>query len=200
MILQEKIEGAVDRVLTTFSDSRKRVTRAVYGEVILEECGKTSQGNHSAIVSLPLDDVSFRLVDFLNEIGYEGFANFDILVNKNGKYVLEINLRQGRSCDYLRGAGVNIAELLVENKKRGKILMDFSYKEFYWHYPKHIDVMRYSQNKWGVRRAELLYEKGKSITPYDNKGEGLRRKIYVMIHNFRLSETIKRDTAKESGI
>ena len=191
IILQEKIEGATDRVLTTFSDSRGRVSRAVYGEVILEECGKTSRGNHSAIISLPLDDICFSLVDFLNEIGYRGFANFDILFARKKKYVLEVNLRQGRSCDYLRGAGVNIAELLVENKRYGKITVDFSYKEFYWHYPKHIDVVRYSDNEWGKHRADLLYEAGKSISPYTSKDERALRKLYVMIHNYRLGKALR---------
>ena len=191
IILQERIVRATDRVLTTFSDNRGRVSRAVYGEVILEESGKTSQGNHSAIISLPLDDICFSLVDFLNEIGYKGFANFDVLSTGKEKYVLEVNLRQGRSSDYLRGADVNIAELLVENKRYGKVNIDFSYKEFYWHYPKHIDVMRYSENEWGKRRADLLYEAGKSISPYRNKEEGTVRKLYVMIHNYRLGKALR---------
>jgi len=192
IILQEKVGGHDgNRVLTTFSDKRGRVVRAVLGEVILEERGKTSLGNHSAIITLPLDKICFELIDFLNEIGYSGIANFDVMRSGDKKYVLEINTRQGRSCDYLRAAGVNIAELLVRCAEGENIETDFSYKEIYWHYPPHKTVMRYSGGM-GSERANRLYNEGKSRSPYNNGFEGIIRRTYVAIHNMRLSNAIKK--------
>lgn len=196
IILQQKVGGCDgNRVLTTFSDNRGRVVRAVLGEVILEEMGRTSFGNHSAIITLPLDKICFELIDFLNDIRYTGIANFDIMKSGNDKYVLEINTRQGRSCDYLRAAGVNIAELLVMCAEGKNIETDFSYKEIYWHYPTHKTVMRYSYGN-GAERAERLYNEGKNISPYINGFEGITRRTYVAIHNMRLSNAIKKSYAK----
>jgi len=107
------------------------------------------------------------------------------------KYVLEINTRQGRSCDYLRAAGVNIAELLVRCAEGENIETDFSYKEIYWHYPPHKTVMRYSGGM-GSERANRLYNEGKSRSPYNNGFEGIIRRTYVAIHNMRLSNAIKK--------
>lgn len=199
IILQEHV-GACNgnRVLTTFSDKRGRVVRAVLGEVILEERGKTSFGNHSAIITVPLDKISFELIDFLNKIEYKGFANFDIMADARDKYVLEVNTRQGRSCDYLRAAGVNIAELLVKNAYGEELEPSFLYKEIYWHYPPHKSVIRYSDGG-GVEKAQRLYRDGKSHSPYDNAFEGLARRLYVTLHNVRLSKAIKKSFAEQLG-
>lgn len=191
IIVQKKIgSNYTNKVLTTFSDSNGRVVRCVYGDVALEEIGKTSFGNHSAIITVPLDEICFKLIDFLNVIKYSGFANFDIMTDGNEKYVLEINMRQGRSCDYLRAAGVNIAELLVRNARRENIEPDFSYKEIYWHYPPHKSVIKYSDAK-NADRAEKFANEGRDYSPYDNSFEGITRRLYVMVHNIRLSNSIK---------
>ena len=183
-------------MLTAYSDKRGKVIRAVLGEVVLEECGKTSFGNHSAIITRPLDKLSFELIDFLNRVGYSGFSNFDIMVDGKDKYVLEINTRQGRSCDYLRAAGVNIARLIVENAFSENIAPDFSYREIYWHYPPHKTVLKYCSD--GVRESiEHLENIGRGYTPYDNGCEGLRRRIYVALHNRRLSKAIEKSMHEE---
>lgn len=191
IILQEKVgSNNGNRVFTTFSDGNGRVVRFVLGDVILEETGKTSFGNHSAIITVPPDDICFRLIDFLNSIKYKGFANFDIMTDGAEKYVLEINMRQGRSCDYMRAAEVNIAELLVRNAHGDNIEPDFSYKEIYWHYPTHKSVVKYSDGS-GAERAQQLQTEGKGYSPYANSFEGIKRRIYVAIHNMRLSKAIK---------
>lgn len=198
VILQKKVGGHEgNRVLTTVSDKRGRVVRAVLGNVILEEVGKTSFGNHSAIITAPLDSLSFKLIDFLNEIGYTGIANFDIMTDGAEKYVLEMNTRQGRSCDYLRAAGVNIARLLVEIASGRNIEPDLSYKSVYWHYPPNKTVMRYADNG-GRRCAERLIAEGAEYNPYENRYEGIVRRAYVAVHSKRLERRIKRDF-KEAG-
>lgn len=193
IILQKKVGTySTNRVLTTFSDSRGRVVRCVYGDVVLEEIGKTSFGNHAAIITLSPDEICFKLIDFLNGIKYTGFANFDIMTDGNQKYVLEINMRQGRCCDYLRSAGVNIATLIVKNARGENIEPDFSYKKIYWHYPPHKTVIKYADSK-SADRAESFTNEGKDYSPYDNSYEGFKRRIYVMIHNLRLSNAVKKN-------
>lgn len=192
VIFQKKIGNEYgNRVLTTFSDSRGKVVRAVLGEVILEECGKTSQGNHAAIITRPLDELSFELINFLGEVGYTGIANFDIMVSDKSSFVLELNPRQGRSSDYLRAAGVNIADLTVRCAKGEEVTPDFSFKKIYWHHPPHDVVMKYASPE-AQEEASRLKREGKEYSPYDNEYEGARRKLYVYIHNMRMRRAIKK--------
>jgi D-aspartate ligase len=196
VILQEKISGEGSLfVLTTFSDKKGRVVRAVLGEVVLEERGDTSEGNHAAIITVPLDATAEGLIEFLNGVGYVGIANFDIISDGNKKYVLEMNARQGRSCDYLRSAGVNIARLIVEAAGGKDIKPNFEYKKIYWRYPPHKLVLEYSESK-RICDADNLYKKGLSFSPYANSFEGIRRSIYVALHNHRLKDTFKQNALK----
>lgn len=192
VILQKKIgDKGKNEVLTVYSSKCGRVVRAVLGEVVLEECGKTSFGNHSAIITKPLDKTAFDMIDFLNGVGYCGFANIDIMTDGKEKYILELNARQGRSCDYLRAAGVNIAELLVKNASTEALSPDFHYKEIYWHYPPHEVVARYSSND-DRKRVEELRLLGREFSPYKNGFEGIRGRIYAKIHGLRLSKSIEK--------
>lgn len=200
-VIMQKFVGGKNgnRVLTTFSDKKGKVVRAVLGEVILEEVGKTSFGNHAAIITVPLDKISFSLIDFLNKISYSGIANFDIMTDGKEKYVLEANTRQGRSCDYLRAAGINVAELLVKTAYGESLQPDFSYREIYWHYPPHKTVMEYT-NPSGREKAERLLREGKSSTPYRNCYEGIKRRIYVAVHNMRLANTVKKNARRVGDV
>jgi D-aspartate ligase len=192
-VILQKYIGSDDknRVLTTFSDSEGRVVRAVLGDVILEECGRTARGNHAAIITAPLDKTAFKLIDFLNSVSYRGIANFDIMCHEGEMYVLEINTRQGRSSDYLRAAGVNIAELLCKTARGERIKTDFFHKEVYWHYPPHRVVMKYASTQ-NALRAQRLYEAGQSYTPYANAFEGAGRKMYVALHKIRQYQGLSR--------
>lgn len=196
IILQNRVSGEEKLyVLTTFSDKGGNVVRAALGEVLLEECGETSQGNHAAIITVPLDSISKRLIEYLNKIKYVGFANFDIMSDGNKKYVLELNARQGRSCDYLRCCGINIAMLIVESLRGKKLTQNFDYSEIYWHYPPHRLVMEYSESKLR-ETAERLTGKGRSYSPYVNRYEGIKRSIYVVLHNYRLRDAFKKSFLK----
>lgn len=199
ILLQRRLDSDFkNRVLTAFSDKSGRVVRAVLGEVILEEIGKTSYGNHSAIITRPLDDTSHRIIDFLNKIKYVGVANVDIMSDGSHDYVLEVNTRQGRSCDYLRAAGVNIGELFVKAAFGDEIEPNFSYREAYWHYPPHKSVKSYSGVE-GISKAETLKKIGADYSPYKNSFEGILRRMYVAVHNIRLSRAIKKAYTESGG-
>ena len=199
IVLQNRVGSiAQNKVLTTFSDKEGKVVRAVFGEVILEEVGKTSYGNHSAIITRPLDSICRQLIDFLNKIKYVGVANIDIMSDGARDFVLELNARQGRSCDYLRAAGVNIAELFVKAAGGEKIEPEFFYKEVYWHYPPHRTVLSYS-SEGGARNAERLKKAGGDFSPYENSSDGMMRRVYVWVHKFRLGRAIKKSHAKKAA-
>ena len=167
------------------SDSRGRVVRAVLGEVILEERDAVGIGNYSAIITRPLNALCFQLIEFLTKTGYKGIANFDIIATDKEEFVLELNTRQGRSCDYLRASGINIAELIVKSSKGEPISADFSYKQIYWHHPSHATVMKYG-NKEGVEIAQRLLKEGKDFSPYRNRYEGWKRGAHLFMRNSNL--------------
>ena len=197
LILQKKVGKSADNyVLTCISDKSGNVVRAVLGKVILEETGKTSIGNHSAIITVPLDSLSEKLIAYLNKIKYSGIANFDIMKSNGKEYVLELNPRQGRSCDYLRCAGVNIAELLVSFARGEEVKPDFDFKEIYWHYPDNKSVIRYSDPK-ELEKISALCKRGADYSPYKNKFEGIKRRIYVFVHGFRLDGAIRKNIRSE---
>lgn len=189
-------EGAECSVLTTYSDATGKVVRAVLGDVLLEERGRTSAGNYSAIVTRSLDEISYKLIGMLEGIKYTGFANFDIIRDKEKSYCLELNPRQGRSCDYLRCAGVNPARLLV-GEMMGEIYESrFSYTDGVWSAVPWKTVKAYSKNKALYKRADALRRRGRLISPYNHpSGENLKRRIYSFVHVRRVAKKYKEQGA-----
>lgn len=193
IILQERIgrEHPSISVLTTYSDREGRVVRAVYGRVILEEEGDSSYGNHASIITAPLTPICKKLIAMLEKEGYTGLANFDMISSGEEDYVLEINLRQGRSCDYLRAAGVNLAELMIRDINGDKIEKDLDSGKVYWHYPPHRTVLAAAQRA-GAEEAEAMRHKGLSAAPLyyepDFVSNPLRR-AYVSYHDKRLARS-----------
>lgn len=180
-------------VLTTYSGADGKVISAVMGDVLLEELSPSGRGNYSAIVTRPLDSMANKLITMLDGIGYTGIANFDILRADGKSYCLELNPRQGRSFDYVRSAGVNLARLLTEEaegKTHSQILV---YPEGVWRCVSRRTVRKYASDKDLAQRAEILEKEGRCYTPYDYRSEeGWRRKIYVAAHLYRQSKMYKR--------
>lgn len=124
LILQEYIPGddTAMRTLNCFVGSDGRVRCALLGQPILEEYAPATLGNYAAILPRHDGEIEGRLSRFLEEIGYVGFANFDMKYDeRTGKYLLfEINPRLGRSSFFAHGAGVNFPALLVDDVVYGK--------------------------------------------------------------------------------
>lgn len=199
VLLQEYIghnSGAKEpsaSVLTAYSGADGRVRSAVMGDVLLEELSPSGRGNYSAIVTRPLDSIAKKLIGMLDSIGYTGIANFDILRADGKSYCLELNPRQGRSFDYVRSAGVNLAEALTQEMEGGSLGSRFVYPEGVWRCVSRRTVKRYARDKGLADKAERLEREGRCFTPYDYRSEeGFRRKIYVAAHLYRQSKMYKR--------
>lgn len=199
IVLQKRIgdSKAKNSVLTVFLQNGKAV-RAVLGRVILEEVGATSHGNHAAIITEELTPLCHSLIKMLERLEYDGFANIDIISDGNEEYVLEVNLRQGRSCDYMRAAGVNIAELFTKSANGEKIEPDFDNGKVYWHYPPHETVTELSFGEDRIE-AEELRRMGLEFSPleypYDTEDNILRR-AYVAYHGKRLNKTFIKNAGR----
>lgn len=126
MIIQDFIPGddSFMRVLTNYSDGDAKVKMQCLGHVLLEEHTPHGIGNHAVIMTEENPELCEKIRQFLEEISFVGFSNFDIKFDsRDGKYkVFEINCRQGRSNYYVTGAGYNIAQYVVKDRILGEEL------------------------------------------------------------------------------
>jgi D-aspartate ligase len=111
-------------VLNSYSSKTGKVTYISLANSLLEEHTPTARGNYANIVNLTkqeiqndiqLQNIISKVIKFLEEIQYVGFANFDIKYNsKNNTYnFFEINIRQGNSHYHATAGGYNLMQLLV---------------------------------------------------------------------------------------
>ncbi len=168
MILQEFIAGGDSqmRVFTTFSDAKGKVRAMCLGHTMLEEHTPKGLGNHAAIVTEPVSSLTIadKIKDMLEEIGYTGFANFDIKLREgtNDDFrVFEINLRQGRSNFYLTSAGLNVARLATEVFESEGDDCEKVENAFFWHHIPRSVAYEYTEDKSLVERAKKLSADGK---------------------------------------
>lgn len=193
LLLQERIPAtdADNYVLTTYSDRRGRVKAVAFGHVLLEEHTPRGLGNHAAILTESPPPMVEGVIAFLEEIGYSGFANFDFLRHRqNGMlYLLEMNLRQGRSNHYMMAAGLNPAGLIFDDHLLEK---ELSYRstatDILW-YSTPLDVL-YSRVKDPaiLMKIEELAKSGRMISPFCERGDLRRnplRRVYIHEHERR---------------
>lgn len=191
ILLQERllVEDSDNYVLTVYADRTGRVRGAGFGRVLLEEHTPKGLGNHAAILTEPMPPIAKRLVAVLEDIGYCGFANFDFLKPKGEDfYILEMNLRQGRSNHYLTAAGLNPAELILEGEEGTERPFFACRPNVFWHsYPTGVV---YSQQTDGalLRRLKELECAGRAVTPWHTGAESgsLLRWLYVFLHEKRM--------------
>ena len=205
LLLQEYISGegaeaASASTLTVYMSKKGKAVRAVLGDILLEELGPTARGNYSAIVTRALDPLSYALIEMLEGIKYTGIANFDILSEGGKSYCLELNPRQGRSFDYTRCAGVNLAKLLVMDMNGESVKADFEYPDGVWRAVKRRTVEKYSHEPALLKKAMTLEKNGARVTAYGGRGErGLQRRIYVFIHMQREDRRYRKYTRENAA-
>ena len=119
MIIQDFIPGDDSRmrVLNAYVDHHHRVRMMFLGHPLLEDPSPVAAGNYAAIIPDFNQGVFDRIKAFLEDIGYEGVANFDMKYDeRDGEYKLfEINLRQGRSSYFVTLNGFNLAKYFVDD-------------------------------------------------------------------------------------
>ncbi|MBQ6702244.1 MAG: ATP-grasp domain-containing protein [Clostridia bacterium] len=124
LIIQEFIPGDDSdmRVMNSYSDSNAKVRLMCLGQPALEEYHPKTLGNYAAIVSRGDIELYNKIKKFLEDIGYIGFSNIDMKYDRTRKkyYMMEINPRPGRSSFFVRSAGLNLMQTLVDDAVYGK--------------------------------------------------------------------------------
>ena len=162
MIVQEYIPGGDDhmRVLTSFSGADGHVRTMCLGHTMVEEHTPKGLGNHAAIVTEPVSSLpgAEKIRAMLDDIGYTGFANFDLkYTGRGGEFVVfEVNLRQGRSNMYMTAAGVNVAKLAVEEYDSPFVKFSPCENEHFWHHVPKSVAYEYTEDKALVEKAKSL--------------------------------------------
>ena len=206
LVLQEYIgkmggKGADASVLTVYMDRNGKAKRAVLGDVLLEEMGATARGNYSAILTRPLDDISQNLIKMLEAVKYTGFANFDIISDGEKSYCLELNARQGRSFDYIRCAGISLAELLLSDMNEEDIEEKFTYKTGLWRCVQKRTVSKYATDKQLLKCAAAIEKAHLTKTPYDDpENMSITGRFYVLAHLLRENKRYSSLNKKENYI
>ena len=194
LLLQERIpvKDTDNYVLTVYCNRFAKVKAAVFGRVLLEEHTPRGLGNHAAILTGAPPTICKKLLGFLEEIGYCGFANFDLLFDKRrgGYLVLEMNLRQGRSNHYMLASGCNPASLILADRLDNEDPPCFvSHREVVWHSVPLSVVEAGIADKELRERVRALAATGRSVSALGQRADlrkNLWRRLFLLEHERRI--------------
>ena len=124
LIIQEYIPGddshLFDAVVYVGKDKKAKLSS--FAQIGLQEHSPKMIGNAAVLINgysqfSGVDEQIEKIVRFLEDIGYQGFAEFDMKYDeREGKYkVMEINARQGRCSYYITPCGYNLIEVLYRD-------------------------------------------------------------------------------------
>lgn len=185
IIVQDFIPGADNTmyVLNCYSNSKGKVKMMCLGRCILEEHTPYGIGNYRAIISEGNKEIYEKIKNFLEDINYIGFSNFDFKYDyRDNKYKLfEINIRQGRSSYFTTSAGLNMSKYLVDDFVLNiDKETEYNYNKFLWlHTPKNI-LKKYIYNKDVLNEAnKLIKEKKYAYTLKNPKDNSLKRNFWI---------------------
>jgi len=164
-IAQEFIPGddSSMRVMNNYSTRKGEVVMQSLGHVLLEEHSPQGIGSHAAIIGIRDRELQQRVKNFLEDIGYIGFSNFDMKYDeRDGRYkFFEINLRQGRSSFYTTFSGCNLAKYLVEDYVLNKEIPYETIKPGYlWHVVPIGLIKKYVQDQDVIKRVKEIVRSG----------------------------------------
>lgn len=180
LIIQEYIEGDDTNLwdMVSYSNKEGKVQFINMGQVLLQEPSKNMVGNYTAVMSRYNKEYMQRIVSFLNNIGYTGFANFDMKLDpKDNQFKLfEVNLRAGRSSFSAEQMGESLAKNLVDDliyNKSNEAVHYMDQPNLFSYVPKYVlrkyvkdDQLKSEMNqliKNDNINNPLVYEKDKSL-------------------------------------
>lgn len=169
-LVQELIGGddTLMEHITVYIDSSGAPTLFGAAQGLLEDHAPTLLGNPVGMISMPMPELWERCANLLVDIGYRGFANFDIKRDPaTGRHLFfEVNPRIGRSSYYLAAAGCNPMVPCVEDLVAGRRLEPCRTERetLYTLVPKHL-LMRYVTDPELLARVKRVYASGEVYDP-----------------------------------
>ena len=198
LILQEYIPGddSQMRVMNCYCGSDKKVKLIALGQALLEEHSPEGIGSYAAIINTRDDALAQQMKNFLEDIGYVGFANFDMKLDpRDGKYKLfEMNLRQGRSSFFVTASGYNLAKWLADDViyRKEQPLTIADNKVLWSIIPKGV-IYRYVADESLKAQAKALIKEGKYCQSlYYKPDMSMKRRIGWLKNQFHYYQKYKR--------
>lgn len=182
LIIQEYIPGddsyLFDAVVYVGKDKKAKLCS--FAQIGLQEHSPKMIGNAAVLINgycqfSGVDEQIEKIVKFVEDIGYQGFAEFDMKYDeREGKYkVMEINARQGRCSYYITPCGYNLIEVLyrdlildeeIEFSKVDKIQLEtFVPKSVAKKYIVNDEFKKKALSLWKERVYPLAYKKDNEI-------------------------------------
>lgn len=189
MLLQEYIPGddSCMRVVNAYCGQNGEVRMLALGRPLLEEQTPEGIGNYAAILTGPEQNdpaLLAALGDFLQAVGWRGFANLDLKQDpRTGRYMLfELNPRQGRSSYYATAAGCSLARVAVEDLLLGQASgCTVAQGECLWLTAPFGVVRRYAKNAALLARAAELKRRGLWVHQlYCRRDAGPARMLWLL--------------------
>lgn len=189
LILQEYIPGDDNcmRVVNAYCGLDHKVRLIALGRPLLEEQTPEGIGNYAAILSDPAyNDPALleKLCAFLEDMQWEGFANFDIKYDaRTGEYkMFEMNPRQGRSSYFVTAAGYNLSQWLVEDVLEHKPAeRTVANRESLWMIAPYGVIRKYLRDPALLAQANALKKQGKCAHQlYCKEDRNLKRWLWYL--------------------
>ena len=203
LIIQEFIPGDDSALFDSifYVGKNKKAQIATFAQIGLQEHTPTGIGNCTVLVNGYdehgyKEELIYKLKEFLEKIGYQGFAEFDMKYDyRDGKYkVLEINPRQSRSGYYVSACGCNLVEYLIDDliynkEKEFKIIKEKLILSFV---PKKI-IKKYIKNENLIKEINKLIKNKKIVNPIKyRKDKGIKRKLYLFYRDLNYFKKYKK--------
>ncbi len=201
LIIQDFIPGDDSYLFdaVAYCDKSGKLKMLSFAQIGLQEQTRTMVGNAAVLINGynqfgGTDEICQKIKVFLEEIGYCGFAEFDLKYDKrDGKFkVLEINARQGRSSYYICPLGCNPVKMLVDDLifdntpdygiLKNEVLLSFV--------PKGI-IKKYIVNDDYRDKALQLWKSGHANPLQYKKDKNFKRKLYFIKRNLKYFKDYK---------
>ncbi len=198
MIVQEFIPGddSYMRVLNAYVGKDGKVKLMCLGNPILEEHSPEGIGSYAAIVTTYDKELMDKVKNFLEDIGYTGFANFDMKYDyRDNEYKLfEINLRNGRSSYFVTASGHNLMKYVADDHMLN-IKQETTYvqnKHLWMIIPKGV-LFKYASNEKLKMEAKSLIRQGEwTNSLFYDKDMNLKRWIKLTLNNLNYYRKYKK--------
>jgi D-aspartate ligase len=203
LIIQEFIPGDDSALYDSmfYCSKNKKAQIMTFAQIGLQEQTNTGVGNCTVLVNGfdehgYKEEIVYKLKDFMESIGYQGFAEFDMKYDsRDGKYkVLEINPRQSRSGYYLAACGHNLVKSLVDDLiyDEDKPLILIKDKMLLTFVPKSV-IRKYVESDALKKQINKLIKQGKIVDPlYYKKDLPIKRRIYLFLRGINYKKKYKK--------
>lgn len=202
LIIQEFIPGDDSRLFDSilYVGKDHKVKLMSFAQIGLQEHTPTGIGNCTVLVNgynefNNTEIIKDKLVNFLEKINYQGFAEFDLKydIRDNKFKVFEINPRQARSSYYLTACGYNLAKVLIDDIIYNKDLK-FNFldqKVVLSFVPKKV-IYKYVENDKLKEEIKKLIKEKKLVRPLNyKKDNNLKRKLWLFVRDINYVKKYK---------